>query len=170
VVDPADLVERLLRLVRRTVGERISISTAVEGEAWPVRVDPSQMENAILNLVTNARDAMDGEGRLVIRCAAFDGQAALAVPGLAAGEYVCTEVEDNGCGMTDEVRERAFEPFYTTKPVGQGTGLGLSQVYGFVKQSGGHVVVASAPGEGTRVRLYLPRAAAAALQPAQAVA
>ena len=159
VIEPAGLVGRLMLLMQRSVGERIAIHVEAEDEVWPVQVDPGQMENAILNLVSNARDAMAGQGRLVIRCANVSREAALAVPGLAEGEHVCIEVADDGCGMPDEVRERAFEPFFTTKPVGQGTGLGLSQVYGFVKQSGGHVAVASAPGEGTRVRLYLPRAA-----------
>jgi signal transduction histidine kinase len=165
------LVAGMGDLLRRTLGERIALDIRLGGEAAPaVRVDRNQLENAILNLAVNARDAMPGGGRLTIATRPVgDGEAALH-PDLAPGTYAVIEVRDTGCGMTREVAERVFEPFFTTKPLGQGTGLGLSQVYGFVKQSGGHVAVESRVGLGTTVRLFLPAAQApeAGAEPADA--
>jgi CheY-like chemotaxis protein len=122
-------------------------------------VDPSNVENALLNLAINARDAMNGQGRLTIEAgnALLDDTYAKAHGDLRAGQYVMLAVTDTGTGITPDVLGQVFEPFFTTKPEGRGTGLGLSMVYGFVKQSGGHVKIYSEPGEGTTVKIYLPR-------------
>src|SRR6185312_2086499 len=155
-------------LVRRTIGEEITVEIAAGPELWPVHVDPVQFEAAVLNLAINARDAMTGGGRLTIsgRNERVAGAQAERL-GLRPGSYIVTSVSDTGTGMSADVQRLAFEPFFTTKDVGKGTGLGLSQVYGFVRQSGGTAAIESAPGAGTRVSLYLPRAeAAAASQPA----
>ncbi len=146
-------------LLRRTLGERIAIETALGGSVWQTFADPNQLENALLNLAVNARDAVPLGGVLTIGTAnvTLDEAYARAEEGAIPGEYVMIAVADSGGGMSKETVERAFEPFFTTKEVGQGTGLGLSQVYGFVKQSGGHVKIESALGAGTTVRLYLPR-------------
>jgi CheY-like chemotaxis protein len=146
-------------LLRRALGETIRIETVLAGGLWKTHADPSQLENAILNLAVNARDAMDDNGKLTIETANShldDGYAATH-PEVKAGQYVMIAVSDTGTGMPADVMERAFEPFFTTKPVNKGTGLGLSQVFGFVKQSGGHVNIYSEPGEGTTIKLYLPR-------------
>jgi len=124
---------------------------------WQVFVDPNQLEVSIINLAVNARDAMPGGGKLTIATANVDEGYAASQPEVVAGQYVVLRVTDTGSGMTREVRARAFDPFFTTKDFGQGTGLGLSQVYGFVKQSGGHVKLFSEVGHGTTVKLYLPR-------------
>jgi len=160
-VDPAALVEGMLDLVDRSIGERIRVRTRFAPDSWPVRVDTNQLENAIVNLAVNARDAMDGEGEIQIdidNAVLSDGE----VGELPAGDYVRIVVADTGGGMPPEVMERVFEPFFTTKPVGKGTGLGLSQIFGFARQSGGDVTIASTVGEGTAVSLYLPRSAQAA--------
>ena len=148
-------------LLRRTLGEAISIETVNAAELWRVSVDGNQLESALLNLAVNARDAMPAGGKLTIETAncLLDEAYVSRFDGLEAGQYVMIGVSDTGMGMTKEVVERAFEPFFTTKEVGQGTGLGLSQVYGFLKQSGGHVRVYSEVDEGTTVKLYLPRLA-----------
>ncbi|CAN7528306.1 ATP-binding protein [Acidovorax sp. LjRoot66] len=153
------LVAGLEELVRRTVGPDVQVEcTAAEG-LWTTRVDPSQLENSLLNLCINARDAMlPGGGHLAIvtaNIAATD--TVLRSLGLPAADYVCLSVTDTGSGMPAELIEQIFDPFFTTKPTGQGTGLGLSMVYGFVRQSGGHVRVQSEVGVGTTMRLYLPR-------------
>jgi len=153
----------------RTLGENIDLDIVGGAALWPVEVDPSQMEAAILNLVVNAKDAMAGKGKLTIETGntfldESYSQLNAAVP---VGEYVVIAVSDTGCGMSREVQERAFDPFFTTKQPGQGTGLGLSQVYGFVRQSGGHVKIYSEVGEGTTVRVYLPRARAPSLAPSE---
>ncbi len=160
-VDSRDLVTGMSELLDRTLGERIRIVTRLDGDAWPVFVDSHQLENAILNLAVNARDAMEGTGTLTI---ATDNVtlAANEVGDVRPGEYLRLSVTDTGCGMTDEVRDRAFEPFFTTKPIGKGTGLGLSQIFGFAHQSGGEVGIESELGKGTTVSLYLPRTEAAA--------
>jgi len=135
------------------------IETVLAGGLWPAFVDPSQLENAILNLVINARDAMPDGGRLTVETsnAHVDDAYASANAGADAGQYVLLSVTDTGTGMPDDVIERVFDPFFTTKGVGKGTGFGLSQVHGFVKQSGGRVKIYSEPGVGTSVKLYLPR-------------
>ncbi len=135
-------------LLKRAVGERIDIDLQIDAGAWNVIVDPQQLENAILNLTLNAADAMEGSGRLSI------GARNVVLP---EGEAVRIAFADTGCGMTPEVRQRAFEPFFSTKEVGKGTGLGLSMVYGFVKQSGGQIEIDSAPGQGATIVILLPR-------------
>ena len=146
-------------LIRRALGEAIEIETVVSGSLWNTLIDPSQMENALLNLAINARDAMDGAGRLTVEAgnALLDDDYARLHADLQPGQYVMLAVTDTGTGMSAEVLEQAFEPFFSTKPEGKGTGLGLSMVYGFVKQSGGHVKIYSEEGQGTSVKLYLPR-------------
>jgi CheY-like chemotaxis protein len=145
--------------LRRALGEASLLRLDFATGLWPVRVDTSQFEAAILNLVVNARDAMPDGGSVEISTGnvLVDPAGARHAPGLAAGAYVLVSVSDTGSGMEPDVAARAFEPFFTTKEVGKGTGLGLSQVYGFIKQSGGHVTVETAPGAGTTFRLYLPR-------------
>jgi CheY-like chemotaxis protein len=159
-VAPSNLVRGLTDLLDRTLGERITVRVDTNGQ-WPIFVDPHQLENALLNLAVNGRDAMDGEGMITITTADLTlvgGE----VADLPAGDYVRIAVADTGCGMTEEVRRRAFEPFFTTKDVGKGTGLGLSQIFGFARQSGGEVAIDSAVGVGTVVSLFLPRTMAQA--------
>ena len=160
VVDLNKLVSGMSDLIRRTLGETISIETVLAGGLWRTEADPNQVESAILNLCVNARDAMPGGGKLTIETANTyldDGYPAVSRGDVKAGQYVMVAVCDTGTGMPPEVRDRVFEPFFTTKPVGKGTGLGLSQVYGFAKQSGGHAAIYSEVGEGTTVKLYFPR-------------
>jgi len=161
VINPGDLLLDMNDMMRRVLGPSAHVVADVEPGLWNTLVDPSQLNNVLLNLAINARDAMQGRGTLTIsaRNNARTADRPLEVP---EGEHVLIEVRDTGAGMPREVLERAFEPFFTTKPVGQGTGLGLSMAYGFVKQSGGEIVLRSAPGEGTSVRIYLPRSAAPA--------
>ncbi|MGV7207278.1 PAS domain S-box protein [Oxalobacteraceae bacterium A2-2] len=146
-------------MLRRSLGEAIEIRTEIADGLWNTLVDTAQVENAVLNLCINARDAMDGVGKLSIEVGnvLLDEQSVLEHPELRPGQYVMIAVSDTGSGMTPEVLEQAFDPFFSTKPEGKGTGLGLSMVYGFVRQSGGHVKIDSTPGQGTTVRLYLPR-------------
>jgi len=158
-VDLTGLIADTTGLLRRTLGETVEVDTFAPSDMWPIRVDRSQLEASILNLALNARDAMPNGGRLTITAS----NVALAVrmrsaPDLAPGEYVRIDVADTGVGMADDVLARAFEPFFTTKAGSGGTGLGLATVYGFVRQSGGHVEIESRVGRGTTVRLYLPRA------------
>lgn len=153
-VDPNALVNGLTELFRRTLGTGVDVQTDTPPDVWPVHVDAAELENALLNLAVNARDAMPEGGRLLIATANIRaGEPA----GLPKGDYVAIQVSDAGVGMSSEVIDRAFEPFFTTKSVGKGTGLGLSQVYGFVRQSGGQVAIASEPGAGTTVTILLPR-------------
>jgi len=153
------LLENLGGLLRRSLGEEINIETSTAGGLWNTFVDPNQLENVILNLAINARDAMPGGGRLTIELgnAFLDEDYVASEPDLRAGQYVMLAITDTGCGMTPDVLEQAFEPFFTTKPEGEGTGLGLAMAYGFVKQSGGHIRIYSEVGQGTSVRIYLPR-------------
>ncbi|MEI9994833.1 MAG: CHASE3 domain-containing protein [Rhizomicrobium sp.] len=153
------LLHDMTDLLRRTLGERIEVESIVSGGLWNTLVDPSQVENAVLNLAINARDAMPEGGKLTIELANayLDDTYAAQHAEVTAGQYVMLGVSDTGTGMPPEVVARVFDPFFTTKPEGKGTGLGLSQVYGFVKQSGGHVKVYSEPGQGTTVKIYLPR-------------
>ena len=152
-------VQEMTDLLRRTLGERIEVEAMVAGGLWNTMVDRSQVENAILNLAINSRDAMPDGGKLTIEVAnAFlDDTYAAAHSEVVPGQYVMLAISDTGQGMPAEVIARAFDPFFTTKPEGQGTGLGLSQVFGFVKQSGGHVKIYSEIGEGTTIKIYLPR-------------
>ena len=157
-VDANALVVSLEDLLRRTIGETIDLEIIAAEDLWGTLCDPNQLESALLNLAINARDAMPDGGRLVIATsnARLDSAAANA-PALSSGEYICISVTDTGVGMSAEVAARAFDPFFTTKPIGQGTGLGLSMIYGFARQSNGHVTIDSRIGQGTSVRLYLPR-------------
>jgi PAS domain S-box-containing protein len=158
-VDVGRLVTGMSELLRRSLGEQIAIETVLAGGLWRVLVDANQLEVSILNLAVNARDAMPDGGKLTIETAnsMLDETYAALQSEVVPGQYVVVSITDTGSGMSREVQARAFEPFYTTKDIGQGTGLGLSQVYGFVKQSGGHVKLYSEPGMGTTVKLYLPR-------------
>ncbi|QJU56816.1 response regulator [Sphingomonas sp. AP4-R1] len=154
--DAGQLIHGMQDLIDRTIGERIEVRIKAEPDLWPVWIDPYQLENAILNLCVNARDAMAGAGILEMSAAnARLREGAIGV--LAGGDYVRIAVTDNGKGMSQAVLERVFEPFFTTKPVGEGTGLGLSQIFGFARQSGGDVILQSREGVGTTVSLYLPR-------------
>jgi signal transduction histidine kinase len=145
-------------MLRRTLGESVVIETVLGGGLWLTFVDPNQLEGSLLNLAINARDAMPDGGKLTIEAANVNLDDAYAMSAeVPPGQYVGVFVSDTGTEMAPEVIPRAFDPFFTTKEVGQGTGLGLSQVYGFVKQSGGHIKIYSEVGAGTTVKLYLPR-------------
>jgi len=156
--DVSQLVHGLLDMIQRTVGPSIVLHSVQAADLWTALVDPSQLENALLNLCLNARDAMPSGGQIAIETAneRFDAHAA-GQYGVPAGQYLVIRVADTGSGMSAEVLAKAFEPFFTTKPMGEGTGLGLSMIYGFAQQSGGQVRIASQPGAGTTVTLYLPR-------------
>jgi PAS domain S-box-containing protein len=159
-VDANKLVASTCELLRRTLGETVSLQTKLADGLWRAYADPNELENALLNLAVNARDAMPDGGRLTIETANADLDEAL-VAGLPEridpGQYVVIAVSDTGVGMDQETKRRAFDPFFTTKEVGKGTGLGLSQVYGFARQSGGHVKIDSEPGQGSTIGIYLPR-------------
>jgi len=161
VFDVNRLVGGMSELLRGTIGEQIAIETVLAGGLWRIFADPAQVETALLNLAVNARDAMPNGGKLTIETANthLDERYAAAHNEVAPGQYVMISVTDTGVGMPADVIERAFEPFFSTKGSGRGTGLGLSQVFGFVKQSHGHVKIYSEPGEGTTVKVYLPRQA-----------
>ena len=162
-IDANKLVAGMSELLRRTLGEAVVLETVLAGGLWRSQADPNQLENAILNLAVNARDAMPDGGKLTIETAnARLDEAyveALAEP-VPPGQYVLVAVSDTGTGMDKATLEKVFEPFFTTKEVGKGTGLGLSQVYGFVRQSNGHVRIYSELGEGTTIKIYLPRLSA----------
>jgi len=162
-IDVNSLVSDITKLLSRTLGEQISIDVSLAPDLWPVVADPAQLEAALTNLATNARDAMPKGGRLTITTAnrELDEDYAAQHPEVVAGKFTMIEVSDTGTGMPPQVLGRIFEPFFTTKEEGIGTGLGLSMVFGFMKQSGGHINVYSEPGVGTTFRLYLPRAAEA---------
>jgi len=159
-------IGRLIRdtddLLRRALGDEIEIETVVAGGLWNTLIDPGNIENAILNLAINARDAMDGTGRLTIEAgnASLDDGYARVNPDATPGQYVLLAITDTGCGIPPEIVDEVFEPFFTTKADGKGSGLGLSMVYGFVKQSNGHIKIYSEVGQGTTVKMYLPRATA----------
>jgi predicted ATPase/signal transduction histidine kinase/DNA-binding response OmpR family regulator len=159
VVNIGRLIRNVDEMLRRAIGEGIEIETIIGGGLWNTAVDPVQVENALLNLAINARDAMAGQGKLTIEAgnAFLDDAYAQRHIDVSTGQYVVMAVTDTGCGIPADIIDRVFEPFFTTKPEGQGSGLGLSMVYGFVKQSGGHVKVYSELGQGTTIRIYLPR-------------
>jgi PAS domain S-box-containing protein len=160
VVNIGRLVSGMDELLRRALGEAVEIETIGAGGLWNTLIDPANLENAIVNLAINARDAMESTGKLTIEVgnASLDHAYAKAHDEVTPGQYVMLAVTDTGGGMTAEVAAQACEPFFSTKPEGQGTGLGLSMVYGFVKQSRGHIKIYSEVGHGTTVKLYLPRA------------
>jgi len=157
-VDPNRIVSDMSELIRHSIGT-ISLETVLAGEVWHTIIDPNQLENVLLNLAINARDAMPDGGKITIETANvhLDATYAAADHEVTPGQYVLIAVTDEGTGMTPQHAARAFEPFFTTKGIGKGSGLGLSQVYGFVKQSKGHVKLYSELGSGTTVKLYLPR-------------
>jgi two-component system NtrC family sensor kinase len=159
-VDVNRLVQGMSELLGHSIGETVTIETVLAGGLWNTAIDPNQLENAIVNLVVNARDAMPDGGRLTIEtanCHLDETYVESAGEEVAPGQYVMVAVSDTGSGMPPDVISRAFEPFFTTKPTGVGTGLGLSQVYGFVKQSGGHIRIYSEPAVGTTIKMYFPR-------------
>ncbi len=169
-VDPNALVEGLSELLQRTLGEPIVLKTILAGGAWSLYVDPNQLENALINLALNARDAMPKGGGLIIETAnrtVGEAEAAAIPERVEPGDYVAIAVMDTGGGMDAATLARAFDPFFTTKDVGKGTGLGLSQVYGFCRQSGGYAEIESAPGHGATVRMVLPRQIAATDAPVE---
>ena len=158
-VDANKIVSSMSELLRHSIGKGIELETVLAGELWEAVVDPNQLENALLNLAINARDAMPEGGKVTVETANtfLDAAYAASHDEVKAGQYVMVAVSDGGTGMTPDEAARAFEPFFTTKGVGKGSGLGLSQVFGFIKQSDGHVKIYSEPGAGTTVKLYLPR-------------
>ncbi|MEJ0074246.1 MAG: ATP-binding protein [Alphaproteobacteria bacterium] len=162
-LDLNEVVTRTASMLHRVLGEDVALKSVLADGLWEALADPSQVEDAVLNLAVNARDAMPNGGELVIETsnAVLDENYAAQNVEVTPGEYVAISITDSGNGMPPEVLERVFEPFFTTKEVGRGTGLGLSMVYGFAKQSRGHVKIYSEVGHGTRVMIYLPRAAAA---------
>ena len=164
-IDLGRLVTGMSDLLRRTLGEQVTVETVLGGGVWRANADPNQLELAVLNLAVNARDAMPNGGKLTLETANvhLDEQYAASQAEVLPGQYVMLAVTDTGSGMPPDVIARAFDPFFTTKEVGHGTGLGLSQVYGFVKQSRGHVKIYSEIGEGTTIKLYLPRVHAASV-------
>jgi CheY-like chemotaxis protein len=168
-IDCHDLLDSMHKLLRRTLLENIEIKTAFDAGEILAFADRAQLESAVLNLALNAQDAMPAGGQLTVSTglASLDGHDKSLHPDIEPGEYALIAVTDNGEGMTPEVAARAFEPFFTTKEVGKGSGLGLSMVYGFVKQSNGHVSIYSEPGLGTTVRIYLPHAGANAPRAAE---
>jgi two-component system, chemotaxis family, CheB/CheR fusion protein len=158
-INPNGLISQIVNILDRTLPENIQISTKLEKPAWKIEVDPAQLQNAILNLGLNARDAMPDGGKLIIETAkvTLDQDEASLHGGLPPGDYVAVMATDTGEGMSEEVRSRAFEPFFTTKDGDGGTGLGLSMIYGFTRQSGGHVQIFSDVGHGTTITLLFPR-------------
>ena len=160
-IEVGSLVRGMSDLLDRTLGDGITLHVLDMAGEWKIFGDRTQVENAILNLAVNARDAMEGRGEMVVRAAARALRKE-EVGHCAAGDYVALSVTDTGCGMAPDVVDRVFEPFFTTKPVGKGTGLGLSQVFGFVRRMGGEVQIETAPGRGTTITLYLPRRTGAA--------
>lgn len=158
--DPNKLVAGISEMLRRTLGEAVVLETVLAGGLWHTFADYNQLENAVLNLAVNSRDAMPAGGKLTIEtanCYLDENYVGEIAEPVTRGQYVMIAVTDSGYGMDQSTREKAFEPFFTTKEVGKGTGLGLSQVYGFVRQSAGHVKIYSEVGEGTTVKIYLPR-------------
>jgi len=165
IISVNELLHYFTALVRHTLGERIETVLALDDDVWNVNVDPSQLQNALLNLAVNARDAMPSGGKLILETknVSLDAEYAEQNADVVPGDYVVVAISDTGEGMIPEVMEKAFEPFFTTKEVGKGSGLGLSMVYGFVKQSKGHIKIYSEVGHGTSIKIYLPRAEGAML-------
>jgi PAS domain S-box-containing protein len=159
VINLGRVVRDMNDLLQRALGESIEVETVVSAGLWHTLIDPHQLEQVVLNLAINARDAMDGRGKLTLELgnASLDDDYVRHEPELRAGQYVMLAISDTGCGMQPHVAERAFEPFFTTKPEGKGTGLGLSMAYGFVKQSGGHIRIYTEAGHGTTIKIFLPR-------------
>jgi CheY-like chemotaxis protein/two-component sensor histidine kinase len=161
-IDVNLLISETAKLLRPTLGEHVKIEQVLEPDAWHAMADPSQLSTALLNLSINARDAMPDGGKLTFECSnvMLDESYARINPDIEPGSYVMIAVSDTGSGIPAAIRDRVFEPFFTTKQPGRGTGLGLSMVYGFVRQSLGHIKIYSEEGHGTTIRIYLPRAGA----------
>jgi PAS domain S-box-containing protein len=159
VINLGRFIRDMEDILRKAVGEGVTVETVIGAGLWNTLIDPGNVENALLNLAINSRDAMGGQGRLTIEAgnAFLDADYVRAHQDVTPGQYVLIAVTDTGSGMSAEIIQQAFEPFFTTKPEGRGTGLGLSMVYGFVRQSGGHIKIYSEVGQGTTIRLYLPR-------------
>ncbi|MGA2225071.1 MAG: ATP-binding protein [Syntrophobacteraceae bacterium] len=159
ILDLNDTISGTLKMLRRLIGEEIDLFWVPELDLWKVKIDPSQVDQILANLVVNARDAISGVGAITLRTenVVIDDSYGTEAPEFIPGEYVLLTIGDTGAGMSQEVRENIFEPFFTTKEVGEGTGLGLSTVYGVVKQNDGFIDVASEPGKGTTFKIYLPR-------------
>ena len=159
VIDLNKTVEAMLKMLRRLIGEDIQLNWLPVADLWPVKLDPSQIDQILANLCVNARDAIAGVGKVTIETAnvSFDEAYCAAHPGFVPGDYVRLAVSDDGCGMDKEILGKLFEPFFTTKGVGKGTGLGLSTIYGIVRQNDGFINVYSEPGHGTTFRIYLPK-------------
>jgi len=173
VLQLGDVLSELSILLGRLLGENVELSLDQASDLWPVKADLHQFEQVIINLAVNARDAMPDGGKLAIRTANVSELQSreLGLSHVPPGEYVMIEVQDSGCGMSEEVKHKIFEPFFSTKEIGRGTGLGLSTVYGIVKQTGGYIYAESEEGGGTTMRVYLPRyveSAAAEPEPAKA--
>jgi PAS domain S-box-containing protein len=168
VLDLNDTVSGMLKMLLRLIGEDIDLVWKPEAGLWPVKIDPSQVDQLLANLCVNARDAITGVGKLTIETEniAFDDAYCAVHPGFVCGDYVLLGVSDNGCGMSKEVQEHLFEPFFTTKEAGKGTGLGLATVYGIVKQNKGFINVYSEPDKGSTFKIYLPRIEGEAMEPA----
>ncbi|MGH2919288.1 MAG: response regulator [Solirubrobacteraceae bacterium] len=167
MLDLNTVITGLENLLRRALGERVELDVALGSELWPIEADPGQLEQVLVNLAVNGRDAMPRGGRLVIetRNAVLGEDVVRGHAGLTAGDHVRVTVSDSGVGMDGEVAARAFEPFFTTKPKGEGTGLGLATVYGIVTEAGGHIALYSEPGIGTSVKIHLPVSTAVAPPP-----
>ncbi|MGA2224887.1 MAG: ATP-binding protein [Syntrophobacteraceae bacterium] len=158
ILDLNDTISGMLKMLRRLIGEDIDLSWHPGPDLWKVKIDPSQVDQILANLLVNARDAISGIGAVIIRTenVVIDDSYWVETPEFVPGEYILLTVSDTGAGMNEDVRENIFEPFFTTKELGRGTGLGLSTVYGIVKQNDGFIYVASEPGKGTTFRIYLP--------------
>ena len=165
VLDLNDAVAGMLKMVQRLIGEDIDLVWQPDGKLWPVKMDPSQLDQILANLCVNARDAIPDVGKVTIGTnnTIFDAAYCADHPGFRLGEYVMLAVSDNGCGMDEEIKSHLYEPFFTTKELGKGTGLGLATVYGIVQQNNGFINVYSEPGQGTTFKIYLPRHKAAAI-------
>ncbi|HCH96316.1 MAG TPA: hybrid sensor histidine kinase/response regulator, partial [Erythrobacter sp.] len=158
-IDIAEQMAQAARLIRHALPDQVELTVDVEGQTLYAEVDPSQLDNALVNLALNARDAMPQGGSLSLEARPYRVEAGLLDSVLEPGDYIRIAMVDTGAGIAPEIAPRVFEPFFTTKPIGDGTGLGLSMVYGFAKQSGGYALVESSPGKGTTVSIFLPQAA-----------
>ena len=158
-IDLNDTVESMLNMLRRLIGENIDLVWKPSAHLWPVKMDPTQIDQILANLCINARDAIAGVGKLTIETVrhTFDEEYCNEHPGFIPGDFVLPAVSDNGCGMDKDTLDNLFEPFFTTKEVGKGTGLGLATIYGIVKQNNGFINVYSEPGQGSTFKIYLPR-------------
>lgn len=171
-LDMNETVESMLKMLRRLIGEDVDLIWLPKTDLWPVKMDPAQIDQILANLCVNARDAIDGVGKITIETdkVVFDGEYCARHPGFTPGQFVLLAVSDDGCGMEREILGKIFEPFFTTKDVSQGTGLGLATVYGIVKQNNGFINVYSEVGRGTTIKIYLPRHAGKTLRQEEAIA